>query len=405
MFNKKVFLLSLFLIAIMAISVVSAEDSVDSIVVEDSNGDIDINDDLDNDVINSKSSSSILASSDDNGDSKIVSHNGTKDVEVSSTNSGNVEICESDDVSSEVVEDEIVIENKPKNTLKSSYDYYPYNYYIDPVNTYYVSGRYVYLGWEGYFDGYFKVYKGSSCVHSEYIYGFNRDLQWSTNNLGVGTYTAKLIDSTYGLLDSAKIVINKATSKISVKSFTTRAGTKFHCYAYVYDKNDGANINGGYVKFTINGKTYKAKLKNGVASFYFKVPKKAKKYTCKAYYPGGKNIKASSTKFTMKVKKAIKYKVVSVKTKWDKYVTKKWKKFKVQTYKFKSPSMSTLCIFLYKNGKMVSGYKYYSRYHYKYKGKWYWTKWRTSYGEATYHKTAGIKRSVQIGQVKVKFRI
>lgn len=74
--------------------------------------------------------------------------------------------------------------------------------------------------------------------------------------------------------------------KVSVKSFTANAGTTFYCYAYVTDKYDGANYNGGYVYYKINGKTYKAYLNDGVSILKFKIPSKAKTYTCKATYYG-----------------------------------------------------------------------------------------------------------------------
>ena len=397
MFDKKFFILAIFLIALLSISVVSADDSADAIVLEDSDSDI---------VLNEENTDSELSSSDSTPEELSVEDTADVDLEAADINNVKEDNVVSSDVNNEDdAVDDITLSSKTKNTLKASYADYPTSVYITPVTTYYVSGKYLYFGWEGYFSGYFRVYHGSSCVHSEYLSGYNGDRQWSTDNLDVGTYTAKLIDNYYGLLDSAKIVINKATTRIKVNSFTTRAGIKFHCYAYVKDKNDGTNINGGIVKFRIAGKTYKAKLKNGVASFYFKVPKKVRKYTCKAYYLGGGNVKASSTKFTMRVKKPIKYKVLSIKTKLNKYVSKRYGKYKAQTYAFKNPYMKTVCIYLYKSGKMVSGTKYLSRVHYKYRGKWYWSKWRSSYGEAVYHRNAGIDPKVKIGKVQVKFRI
>ena len=307
-----------------------------------------------------------------------------------------------EDISSDVDDDTIVSKEKSKLSSSSAY-----NCYVDSVSTYYMSGKNVYLGWYGYFEGYFKVYRGPSCIHSEYISGYNQDLVWSTDNLNAGTFSAKLV-STYGYtVASGTIKIAKATAKVSCKSFATTAGTKFSCYAYVYDKNDGANINGGYVYYKINGKTYKASLKNGVAILKFTVPSKAKTYSCKAYILAGSNIAAASTNFKMTVKKKakVKYKTISVSTKLNRYVSKKWSSYKAQTYKFKNGGLSTLCMFLYKNGNMKNPYTYLTRYHYKYKGKWHWTSWRTSYGEAAYHKTAGIRKGVTIGSVQFKFRI
>lgn len=398
MINKKFFIFTLFLIALVSISVASAEDSADSVlavedsaVLEENIGDAAV---LDESLEN-------IEASDENSNPVAI-----EDTEEADLDSKEIKIPKSVDGASSDVADEAISNKGPKNTLKSSYSDSPYNVYVDPLTTYYVSGRHVYFGWQGYFSGYFKILNSKgSVVFSEYLSGYDDDRQYCIDSLSAGTYYAGLVDNYYGLLDYSKVVIKKATSKISVKSFTTRAGVRFHCYAYVRDKNDGANINGGYVKFKIAGKTYKAKLRSGVASFYFKVPKKAKKYTCKAYYPGGKNIKKSSTKFKMKVKKGKKYKVLTVKTKWDRYVSKKWRKYKVETYKFRTPSMSTLCMFLYKNGKMIEGSHYLTKFKYKYRGRWYWTKWRTGHGEAYYQKTAGIDLGVKIGKVKFKFRV
>ena len=398
MFNKKFFILTIFLIALLSISVVSAEDSADSVLVVDDS--VVLEENVEDAAVLDESLENI-ETNDENSDSVTFA-----DTEKLDLDSKEIEISESVDADSKDVADEVISDKGPKNILKSSSSDSPYHAYVDPLTTYYVSGRYIYFGWQGYFDGWFRIVNSKgSVVFNEYLSGYDDDRQYCIDSLNAGTYYAGLVDTDYGLLDYSKVVIKKATSKIYVKSFTTRAGVRFHCYAYVKDKNDGANINGGYVKFKIAGKTYKAKLKNGVASFYFKVPKKVKKYTCKAYYLGGKNVKKSSTKFKMKVKKGKKYKVLTVKTRWDKYVSKKWRKYKVETYKFRTPSMSTLCMFLYKNGKMIEGKHYLTKIKYKYRGKWYWTKWRTGHGEAYYQKTAGIDLGVKIGKVKFKFPV
>lgn len=398
MINKKFFILAIFLIALLSISVVSAEDSADVLVLEDSSEDI---------VLNEENSD--LKLSDYDSTPEELSVDDSEDVELDATDA---ESIENDNIVSKEVDDDIVVDDenlalsgKTKNTLKSSYDYYPYNVYVSPLTTYYVSGDYIYFGWSGYFSGYFKVYKGSSVVFSEYLSGYDDDRKWCIDSLNAGTYTAKLIDDDYGLLDYSKISIKKATSKISVKSFIATAGTRFHCYAYVYDKNDGMNINGGTVKFRIAGKTYKARLKNGVASFYFKIPKKVRKFTCKATYLATSNVKASSTKFIMKVKRAPKYKIVNIPTKMavSKYITRKVGKYKVQTFKFKH-SFTTLCVFLYKNGKMKYRGQYLSKVHYKYKGRWYWTSWKRGNTDCAYHKYI-IDNNVKVGNVKVKFRV
>lgn len=394
MFNKKIILLTIILIAILSISVVSAEDSMDPLESVDDSA----VDEVVEDPVASVDDAALLDESIENVE--IIEDNSDM---VSDEKGENVEMetADSDDIDSDDVEEELVSYKQPKNSLKYVYGY------VTSATAQYGSDETVSLGWNGYIDGNFKVYKGSSVVFNYALSGLNQDYTYRVSGLKVGTYYAKLISDYYGVLDSAKIVIKKATTKISVKSFSARAGSKVYCYAYVTLKSNGRNLNGKYVKFIIAGKTYKAKLKSGVARLYFKVPKKIKTYKCKAYFPGSKNTKKSSTKFKLKVKKPIKYKVMSAKTRWDKYVTKRWGKYKVQTYKFKNTmrTMSTLCVFLYKNGRMVDGSNYYSKIHYKYNGRWYWTKWRSSYGEAVYHKTAGIDPSVKIGKVKVKFRV
>ena len=54
---------------------------------------------------------------------------------------------------------------------------------------------------------------------------------------------------------------------------------------------------------------------------------------------------------------------------------------------------------------MIEGKHYLTKIKYKYRGKWYWTKWRTGHGEAYYQKTAGIDLGVKIGKVKFKFPV
>ena len=63
-----------------------------------------------------------------------------------------------------------------------------------------------------------------------------------------------------------------------------------------------AKAKSGIVKFTISGKTYKAKVKNGLAKITVTSPSKAKTYSCKAIYLGSKSVKRSSDNFNMIVK-------------------------------------------------------------------------------------------------------
>ena len=54
---------------------------------------------------------------------------------------------------------------------------------------------------------------------------------------------------------------------------------------------------------------------------------------------------------------------------------------------------------------MLNRYKFISTVHYKYNGKWHWSKWNHgTTGAMGYHKFSTGK-SVAIGDVKVKFRV
>ncbi|MBQ7927968.1 MAG: hypothetical protein IJ287_04420 [Methanobrevibacter sp.] len=309
---------------------------------------------------------------------------------------------ESDDALNITYADEALSkENTNESALSANYA----DVYIDSITTKYNSGKSLYFGWYGEFDGYFKVYKSGSLVHDEYMYGYDEDYEWSLEGLSPGTYSAKLIAYNGITLGSGKIVIKKSSSKISVKSFSATAGSKFNCYAYVKDKYTGRYYDGGTVKFKINGKTYKAKLKDGVAVAKIKIPSKVKKFTCTATFGGGKNVYSSSTNFKITVKKKPVYKTVTIGTKMSstKYVTKYYGKYKIQTFKFKH-SFTTLCVFLYKNGKMLKKEQYLSKIQYKNGAKWAWTKWMHGTDAAVYHKYAA-GNNIKIGNVKVKFKV
>ena len=367
MLNKKVLMLLVLVICVFSISAVAAGDLNESDVVCR---------DQQNDEI-------AVYGSDEN----IQTLNTTADEDADILNAA----CSDEPVSSQ---------DTNESVLSANYA----DVYIDSITTKYNSGKYLYFGWYGEFDGYFEVYKSGSLIHEEYMYGYDEDYQWSLEDLSPGTYTAKLVTYNGITLGSGKIVIQKSSSKISVKSFKATAGSTFYCYAYVKDKYTSKNYNGGTVKFKINGKTYAAKLKNGVAVAKIKIPNTVKKFTCKATFSGGKNVYSSSTKFTVTVKKKPVYKTVTIATKMSnyKYVTKYYGKYKIQTFKFKH-SFTTLCIFLYKNGKMLKKNQYLTKVHYKSDGKWQWTEWMHGTDAAVYHKYE--VGNIPIGNVKVKFKV
>ena len=95
-------------------------------------------------------------------------------------------------------------------------------------------------------------------------------------------------------------------------------------------------------------------------------------------------------------------KTVTVKTKMNKYVTKKVGKYKIQTFKWKSYGYQELDVFVYKsNGDLVKKSKYSSKFHYKYKGKSGYTKWDHGWTDSTYHKYQ-FDKGVKVSNVKVR---
>ncbi len=301
MFKKNLFLLSIFLIMLLSISVVCAEDSSDAVVLDDAN-------------------EGIVHTGENNNLELSNCNLASGDAEDADLNSALDDSLETDTISNEVdaedicTDDEVIINSKTKNALKASYDG-PYNVYVDSITARYGSGKYLYLGWEGYFSGYFKVFDSDGyCVHSEYLSGYNKDLQWSLDSLDVDKYTAGLVSTSNYWVKYGTIKITKSSSKISIKSVRTKSG-KIYLYAYVKDKYDGEYYNGGKVKMLINGKNYYATVNNGVARVTFYVPKKNKRYYCKATFLGGSNVYSSSTNFRLTIKKH-KYYAYKVKTKY-----------------------------------------------------------------------------------------
>ena len=366
---KKILLLTIIFVSILAVSAVNAADNATNDVV----GENLASDDVSEEII---SEADDLNTSDD-----ILSH-------------------EKQDVLDTDCNDSVISQNSNESVLEATYA----DVYLDSITTRYNSGKYFYFGWLGYFDGYFKVYKGSSLYFNEYLDGYDDDRQWSLRGMPSGTYTAKLITYNGITLGMANIVIKKSSSKISVKSFKATAGSVFYCYAYVKDKYNGGGYNGGTVHYKINGKTYKAILKNGVAVAKIRIPNKVKTFTCKATFSGGKNVYSSSTKFKIVVKKKpkSKYKIITTSAK-SYWVTKHSGKFTVKTKiwdmtaGFRAP-YKYIDTTLYKNGKQVINTKY--SVNYKINGKWTgWTKYGTT---STAHHRYMVYDSAKVGQVKVR---
>lgn len=322
-FKKSLFLFSIFFVMLISITMVSAEDvdlldsdvdlAVSNVDLAESNEDLNSVDD----VVNSQD----MSSNEDSLSSENALNLEENDVENTVENT-DLSLSEeslnsvSQEDSDEISNINAASKNKHKSLLSSSEDNY-YDAYVNSVKARFGSTKYVYFGWKGYFRGYFEIYDSYwDCVHRQYISGTNGDYQFNLDDLDVDTYTAALVpyDDEEVMVAYGTIKITKSYSKISVKTVKTKKGV-FYIYAYVKDRYEGFNYNGGKVKFRINGKNYYAALKNGVAKLKFKVPKKSKKYTCKVIDSGGSNVYSNSKKFKFTVRKH-KYYVYKAKKKY-----------------------------------------------------------------------------------------
>ncbi|MEE0939114.1 MAG: hypothetical protein UIB65_04710, partial [Methanobrevibacter sp.] len=170
------------------------------------------------------------------------------------------------------------------------------------------------------------------------------------NNLVPKTYVASVSfagdDYYVSSSGSVKVIVEKATTKISVKSVTGNSGKKVKLTAKVTD-NLRNNIKKFKVTFKVNGKKYYAKTNSkGIATVKVKVPKSKlvkvssktknkivtrtanykKLYKCTASIGGNEKYKSSSTKFkvTSKNKKIQKFRIVKKQTKTIIIPYKQW---------------------------------------------------------------------------------
>ena len=125
----------------------------------------------------------------------------------------------------------------------------------------------------------------------------------------IKTYTCsvKFLENKNFKASSAKfkVSVKKLSSEVDTFCGSPKTGAKTTVKAHVYIidlSGKYAKAKSGIVKFTFNGKTYKAKVKNGLAKITVTSPSKAKTYSCKAIYLGSKSVKGSSNIFHMIVK-------------------------------------------------------------------------------------------------------
>lgn len=116
-----------------------------------------------------------------------------------------------------------------------------------------------------------------------------------------------------------------------------------------------------------------------------------------------KDVKSPSAEPVLKSSSG-KIKKLTFNSKYNKYVTKKVGKYKIQVYKWKGYSLGGLRIYIIKNGKYLKRTSFSTRAYFKMNGKWRWSSWsHASEGFPSYHHY-DVSNSVKITKVQVKFR-
>lgn len=273
------------------------------------------------------------------------------------------------------------------------------------------SGGDIITYWTGNLNCYFKLYKGNKLIFNKYLTphgsGVSTDDGYSeycylTKNLAIGSYTVKIIAPNGALYTKQTFKVTKLSTYVSCKSVKAKHGTTKYITVNVY-KKIGGDWPSGTVKLKINGKTYKAKLKQGEAKIKIKVPSKIKTYRGKVTFLENSKYKGSSKTFKLIVKKSIITKkkkpksfTVVVPVKLNKKVSKSYGVYKVRTYKWVDYSNGKkdahLRITVYKNGKRLTGFD-----------AKYWVHYKTGGGVWLYTKNAAgtSYKSSPIGYINV----
>lgn len=232
---------------------------------------------------------------------------------------------------------------------------------------------------------------------------------YTLNPLRAGTYAVNAIFVSDNYVENSvpfSLIVKKLSIKISANKWISTTKQYATLKATVKNSN-GRNINEGNVKFTIDGKSYWVKVKNGVATKKIKL-KKAKNYSYKATFSADKyDTKSSSSKVIVKKAKkwykykygklvgkisykqytkllqaynAGKYKEITVKTgKYSTYKFPEYKNKKVTVKKWKYKNILYREIYWYDD---FSGYDVYDDYK---KDAYYWNHGWKLYG--TFSKT------------------
>ncbi|MEE0934409.1 MAG: Ig-like domain repeat protein [Methanobrevibacter sp.] len=136
----------------------------------------------------------------------------------------------------------------------------------------------------------------------------NGQIKIKVSNMVPKTYSAKISyagnDNYIGSNVTAKVVVKKATPKITASAKTFKTATKTKKYTITLKDNTGKAIKNAKVTLKVNGKTYKATT-NSKGKATFKITKLTKKGTFKA------TITYTGNKYYNKVTKKANIKVIS----------------------------------------------------------------------------------------------
>ena len=246
----------------------------------------------------------------------------------------------------------------------------------------------------------------------KYVTNSEGEIKITVNNLAPKSYTAKIEfkgdKNYYKSSTTSKITVKKATPKITFSKQTFYDNVKKKKVSVTLNDNAGV-VKNVKLSLVINKKTFTAKTNSkGLAQFKVTNLAKIGTYGAVVKFAGNSKYNSISKKSKVSVKKAPKFKTITISTKMSdsgERVTKTYDNFVIQTEKFQH-AFTTLCVFVYKDGKMLNRNDYSVRFQYNEAGVWKWAQWSHGTQAAVYYKIAdSISNDILVGNVQVKIKV